>query len=149
MKFTWAHAAILIPILIVVVFTSVLIVSMSEDRQEQLVTEDYYAKELDYQSEIDNTENALGKGAVIEFQQEGSNFHLQLTGDFSPTECAGTVHFFRPSNEKLDVEIPLQLDSNGVQVIEGSTFQSGRYQIQINWELEGANYYLEKNVFIP
>jgi hypothetical protein len=74
---------------------------------------------------------------------------LQLTGDFSPTKCAGTVHFFRPSNENLDVEIPLQLDSNGVQVIEGSIFESGRYQIQINWELEGANYYLEKNVFIP
>ena len=71
MRFTWGHAAIAIPVTIVVVFTTVLIISMSDEHKTELVTEDYYAKELAYQDEIDQ-----GRNAASHSTGDHSNFRI-------------------------------------------------------------------------
>lgn len=148
MKFTWGHAAIVIPVVIVVVFTTVLIVSLSEEHQTELVTDNYYAKELQFQDQIDQTKNALLLSTEFLFDRMESNYVLSLTGDFNPSDVTGTVLAFRPSDSKMDFETVIDLDSNGTQLFPRSHFSNGQYQIQISWNVEGKDCYLEKNIFI-
>lgn len=148
MRFTWGHAAIAIPVTIVVVFTSVLIRSMADDKNTELVTEDYYAKEMQFQDQINRTKNALELNTQIDWVKADNNWELKLTGDFDPTKATGEIHVYRPSDSKLDLDIPLELNNTGRQMISGKNFKKGKYQIQVNWMVEGAECYLEKHVFI-
>ncbi len=148
MKFTWAHAAVAIPITIVVVFTSVLIRSMSDEKKTELVTEDYYAKEIQFQDQIDRTKNALILKTELKWEKIGVNWELGLKGDFNPDEALGTLTIYRPSDSRLDFEEPIQLDSNFKQLVSGDKFKKGKYQVQVRWIGKGLDCYLEKNIFI-
>ncbi len=148
MRFTWGHAAIAIPVTIVVVFTSVLIRSMADDKNTELVTEDYYAQEIQFQDQIDQTKNALELNAQLNWTKVGANWRLDLNGDFESIDAEGEVYFYRPSNSKLDVTIPLDLDDVGQQMISANNFERGKYQVQVKWNIDGKECYLEKNIFI-
>jgi len=148
MRFTWGHAAIAIPVTIVVVFTSVLIRSMADDKNTELVTEDYYAQEIQFQDQIDQTKNAQELNTRLNWSKVDANWQLDLTGDFESTSAEGEVHFYRPSNSKLDITIPLELNDSGQQMISANNFEKGKYQIQVKWNIDGTECYLEKNIFI-
>jgi hypothetical protein len=148
MRFTWAHAAVAIPITIVVVFTSVLIRSMSDEKKTELVTEDYYAKEIQFQDQIDRTKNALILKTVLEWNKIGENWQLGLKGDFNPNNAVGSLTIYRPSDSTLDFEVPMELDTNFTQLVSGKNFKKGKYQIQVRWTVNDLDCYLEKNVFI-
>jgi hypothetical protein len=148
MRFTWGHAAIAIPVTIVVVFTSVLIRSMADDKNTELVTEDYYAKEIQFQDQIDRTKSALELNTKIDWVKVDANWQLILLGDFDPTMVKGEIQVYRPSDSKLDLIIPLGLEADGTQLISSKNFQKGKYQIQVKWTVDGADCYLGKNIFI-
>ena len=148
MKFTWAHAAIAIPITIVVVFTSVLIRSMSDEKKTELVTEDYYAKEIQFQEQIDRTKNALVLKTNLEWNKVGENWQLGLKGDYDPELAEGTLTIYRPSDSSLDFDVPMVLDVNFNQMVSGKNFKKGKYQIQVRWTANDLDCYLEKNIFI-
>ena len=80
MRFTWGHASIAIPVIIVVVFTSVLIRNMADDKKTELVTEDYYAQEIQFQDQIDHTKNALILKTDLLWKREGDQWILGLNG---------------------------------------------------------------------
>ena len=148
MRFTWGHAAVAIPVTIVVVFTSVLIRSMSDDKKTELVTDDYYAKEIQFQKQIDRTKNALLLNTVLTWKRNGDNLVLGLKGDFNPKLLTGELTIYRPSDSKLDFVVPIVLNEEGEQFVATSRFKLGKYQIQVRWNVEGKDCYLEKNIFI-
>lgn len=148
MRFTWGHAAIAIPATIVVVFTTVLIMSMAEDRKTELVTDDYYAKEIQFQDQLDRVKNALAFETDFTWEKEGSYWVLGLTGNYDIEEIEGSLTLFRPSDSKLDFEIPMQLDSNYQQRVPAALMVNGKYQLQVLWKVGDKECYLEKNIFI-
>ena len=148
MRFTWGHAAVAIPVTIVVVFTSVLIRSMSDEHKTELVADDYYAQEIQFQQQIDRTKNALLLNTTLTWEREGNQWVLGLTGDYDPLEIEGELTVFRPSDSRLDFIVPIKMDENGKMNVPASKFKNGKYQIQVRWNVEGKDCYLEKNVFI-
>ena len=148
MRFTWGHAAIAIPVTIVVVFTTVLIRSMADEHKTELVTEDYYAKEMAFQEQIDQSKNAAELNSELLWASNRDYFTLSLAGDFSKENAEGTVYIYRSSDSSLDFEVTLELDSIGNQDFAFDKFKKGRYQVQISWTIDGTDCYLEKNIFI-
>ncbi len=148
MRFTWGHAAVAIPVTIVVVFTTVLILSMADKRKTELVTEDYYAKEIQFQDQLDRVKNALTLQTDFTWTKEGDSWVLGLKGDFDFQEIQGTLTLYRPSDSKLDFELPIVLDEQYKQRVSSSKFARGKYQVQVFWTVEGTECYLEKNIFI-
>tara|TARA_R110002050_G_scaffold297339_2_gene458623 strand:+ start:34614 stop:35063 length:450 start_codon:yes stop_codon:yes gene_type:complete len=148
MRFTWGHASIAIPVIIVVVFTSVLIRSMADDKKTELVTEDYYAQEIQFQDQIDHTKNALILKTDLLWKREGDQWILGLNGDFAPGELTGELTVYRPSDSNLDFKVPILLNEKGQMSIPNARFKNGKYQIQVKWNVAGKDCYLEKNIFI-
>lgn len=148
MRFTWGHAAVAIPVTIVVVFTSVLIRTFADDKKTELVADDYYAQEIQFQQQIDQTKNALVLKTELLWERDGDQWILGLNGDYSPSEVSGELTVFRPSDSSLDFTVPIVLNENGIMSVPANRFKNGKYQIQVSWKVEGKDCYLEKNVFI-
>lgn len=148
MRFTWGHAAIAIPTIIAIVFTTVLIKAISLKGRAELVVDDYYAKEIGYQKNIDDTQNGQDVNLKLELITTPI-LGITLSADKSLAYASGSLNMFRPSNKQLDFEMNLVLDSAQFMKLPESKLQTGAYQIQIQMEVDGQSLYIEQNVFIP
>lgn len=145
MKFHWGHGILIALILIVITFSTALVLSFSDEKDHQLVTEDYYAKELAFQNQIDRSNNAKRAGYTLEVNQEESGLTISIEG-LNTTITEGTAALMRPSDESLDVT--MKLSPRGNCVFEESRLKRGKYSLAVSWEQGDTPYLLEKQVFI-
>ncbi|MEM9895880.1 MAG: FixH family protein [Bacteroidota bacterium] len=108
-----------------------------------LVTEDYYAQELQYQSKIDQLKNARELG--IEFKVSQVKDSIQLT--FPLEIVAGNVHFYHPSTKAYDRRFALTL-KDGKQLFDRKQFIAGNYRVNIAFQKGGKEYLQESKFFI-
>jgi nitrogen fixation protein FixH len=113
-----------------------------------LVTENYYAKELKYQDEIDKQNNYASLEHEIQFIATGSSVTFKFPGKFITSEIKGEVHFYRPSNSSNDIIFPLELNNFGEFVIPTNSLKKGFWKIKLNWELKEEKYFREEKIFI-
>lgn len=132
-------------------FVSIIIfmVVLSMNQKIELVSKDYYAKELQYQDKIDEMNNANALSETVENMITSDGVTLTFPSDFKSTSVKGEVLFFRPSDASKDYKTKLQLNENLQQIISSNNLSSGMYKMQISWNAENKNYFTEKVIVIP
>ena len=143
MKLNWGTslAAIYVSFMILMLF----LVYKSRQHDVNLVTPNYYQKELDYQSEIDAQTNANHLAEKVTVKYDGTQIVLKLS-DFG-SDATGKVVLFRPSDHKLDKIFPLKLaDSKMVIPTEG--LRKGVWDVKVAWESDGKKYQFKESVFL-
>ncbi len=146
MKFHWGHG-ITLGIIGFVSFI-LMMVYLCVQQEFDLVTEDYYQQELQYQQRIDNTENASAFQKEVEWSKDEKALVLNFPEAMMSTLEEGTIQVFRPSDADHDLSIPLSPGEDGIQEIPLSRLIPGLYRLKIEWEKDGKGYYLEKEVYI-
>ena len=101
----------------------------------ELVRKDYYEQELKFQNELDGVARAATTGVNVSY----NSAKQMLTVSLPVNNSAGSLKFYRPSNERLDQEIPLAL-KDGVQSIDVRSFERGLWKIRLTWTSNGAEY---------
>ncbi len=140
----WGNGITITLILFVGLIATLVAISMRQNIG--LVAEDYYVQELAYQDQMDRIENGnnLSNKAHIEIDVEVGTMRLSIPDN----NLIGEVHFFRPSDAKLDKKYKLQLDKDGLQVFNIKDFKKGFWKVKINWSSDGKEYYSEQSVVI-
>lgn len=145
-KWNWGTGILLSIIIFMMILIGIVYVFMNQD--VDLVTQDYYGKELKYQKQIDkiNNTNEMGKQVGIALL---NNF-VQLTFPDSvfDKKASGTIYFYRPSGSKKDFSVPMAVSVNNTQVINAATLDKGLWRIKIEWGMDGRDFYSEKSVII-
>lgn len=116
-------------------------------RQEvNLVSKDYYSEELAYQEQIVrmNNVNQLDRKPAI---QKTGTF---LTIDFDQFDEIenGKLKLFRPSDPKKDRFYTLKASEENQQLIPIVDVAKGMYRAQMQWVMNGKEYFLEAVVEI-
>jgi hypothetical protein len=145
-KFSWGHGITLVLVIIIVGFTYVLF--MSFNKEFDLVAEDYYAKELTFQNEIDKRENALRADKRITTTFDKQHLILEFMG-VDNTLDSGTVKLFRPSSKELDMTFDMKLDTSQKLFIPFKKLRKGKYIVQADWTENQKGFYVEETVFVP
>ena len=112
----------------------------------ELVTEDYYKKEIQVQSDIDNTKNAneLKTKVVITSTTEGIT--VAFPNNLDSKKIKGKISLYRPSNQKLDFAIPIAL-SNFDLLIPKNNLVGGLWDISVEWTYEGKTYLNKEEIY--
>ena len=118
-------------------------------RKIDLVSEDYYTKELAYQSKIDEMKNADALTATISHTFTNTDLELQFQPEFKTKKLTGQILFFRPSDSSKDFEIQITLNEDGQQKIGLNKLSKGMYKMQISWKADNTPYFSEETVVIP
>lgn len=121
--------------------------AMSEN--VDLVTEDYYQKELQFEQQItkDNAARKLGASPTVNISAD--NVEIVFPDTLMQNPINGQVTFYRPSDSSKDFVVKLNPDTNGKQIISRSQFITGLYQVKINWNSSATDYYHEVALYIP
>lgn len=108
----------------------------------ELEYKDYYAKELDFQSQIDATRNAGALTAPIDYVIRDRSVQIVLPKEVVSESLKGTVHFIRPSDASKDKTISLMPGEDGIQMIDPG-FIKGVYKMQLSFNSKGKSYFKE------
>ena len=144
MKMNWGKG-IVITIIAFIGFIMYFVVSMLTDNKydHDLVTENYYQKELNYQKEINAAKNAelLKEKVTIEKTPEG--LKIIFPEQFNQKLLKGKVFLYRPSNKQLDFEIPVSTSKTYLLVPENRLLD-GRWNMKIEWQYNGKDYLIKE-----
>lgn len=124
-------------------FITVLVVMMINTKVD-LVTDNYYQKEVEFQDRIDESKNFndLDNPPSITLDNNNINFIFPTNNEFTNIN----VDFFRPSNEDHDKTI--RIDGNESFTLNKSDFEKGNYQIKLTFKLDSNTYLLTKEVYL-
>lgn len=140
MKINWGKA-IVIAFALFIIFIMYFVLKVQSDSKydNELVTEDYYKKEALTQGNIDkqNRANALSEKVVIKQLVEGIS--IDFPSNFNYKNIKGKVSLYRPSNQKLDFEVPISLSSSHL-LIPKSNLVGGLWDISVEWNYNGVEY---------
>lgn len=145
MKWNWG-TGIVVAIALFMSFILFLVIKMSTNDKysHDLVTEEYYAKEMLYQTEIDAEANTNNLKDEIISKKTNNGWLLIFPEELDPSKIKGKVLVYRPSNEKLDFELPLNLTHSSI-LIPKDNMLDGRWNITIDWTYNDTHYlYKEK-----
>lgn len=146
MKINWG-TGLVIGMLLFMGFIMYFVITMTTDDSysHDLVTEEYYKKELYYQEEIDAQTNYQALGDKITGKRTEEGWLLQFPSDVDQN-AQGTIKLYRPSNEGLDSELELKLDESGQQLIPGSRLVDGIWELNIQWAQDDRSYLYKESI---
>lgn len=112
----------------------------------ELVVEDYYQQELKVQGNIEKTQNANALEEKVTISKSEEGITVQFPTEFDFQNIKGKVSLYRPSNQKLDFEIPISLSTSHL-LIPKSNLVGGLWDITIEWEYNDVNYLNKESVY--
>jgi nitrogen fixation protein FixH len=111
-----------------------------------VVTENYYDKELKYQDQIDKVTRTRALKDAVEFSNTGKELVIKFPNVPDKNQSKDLISLYRPSDNTKDVKIPVLTDTSRTQIISIERLVKGYWKVQINWTSGGSEYYYE-NVF--
>ncbi len=112
-----------------------------------LVVEEYYKHDAQFGKEMQRSQNAqdLADKPKVVVTPEG--VVITFPDAFVPNKIKGNVSLYRPSNKKLDFEVPISLSSPTL-LIPKKGLVGGRWDINMEWQYEGKSYLTKETIYI-
>lgn len=115
----------------------------------ELVSDDYYERELVFQDKINEMNNANALPEKISHTMLPEGIQIQFPALFKNKKVSGEILFFRPSDKSKDHSTPIQLNGEAQQLIPKQLLSKGMYKMKITWAAEGISYFTEEIIVIP
>lgn len=107
----------------------------SKSQPVELVSKDYYQKELMYQDDINEINNAIEESLIPELSKEGSKLIVSIPTEQTITE--GVLHLYRPDDPSADQHFTMKNKLTGIP-IEG--IKSGRWEVKFRFQINKKWY---------
>lgn len=138
-KIVFAYIAFVLGITFMVIRSSI--------QKTDLVTTDYYAKELKYQDKIDEMNRTTSLSGLIKCEIRDAQLIIEFPKDFTGKKLEGELVLYCPSDEGRDVKKTFQVKDEPLS-LPLSSVKTGQYELHLNWKEGGLSYYFEKKIFI-
>jgi hypothetical protein len=118
-------------------------------QREDLVSTDYYEREIRYQSQLDsmNRSQSLATQAVVTF--EPAQQAIVITLPAAQTRGAiGSIQLYRPSDARLDRNVALALNAEGIQRLDARELRDGLWKVRVKWSAAGQEYFVDQPVIV-
>ncbi len=119
------------------------LVFLSYSQKVELVSKDYYTKELAYQKQIDAAKNAQAIQKDISFEFLPEKALIRMNHSVFKGNLHGEIIFYHVAESSNDVHVPLNLVNNEQEINTG-TFKKGTYRVMLTWQDDEKQYYVEK-----
>ena len=146
MKFNWG-TGIVLAFIAFISFIMYFVINMNTNKKydHDLVTDDYYKEELEFQKDIDKESNAKALSQNVSWEKVSEGIKIYFPENFDQENITGKVFLYRPSNKQFDFEIPISLSNHNL-LIPDSRLLDGRWNIKVQWQYNGKSYLYKKEI---
>jgi hypothetical protein len=126
------------------------LVVMACSQHEDLVSENYYDKEIRFQDQLDSLKRAqdLGGSASVIYEASGRRIRISLPQDQASQALTGRIELYRPSAATQDRVIPLKPDATGIQTLDAAGLSRGLWKVRVFWKCQQQEYSMDQVVKI-
>jgi len=122
-----------------------LMVFKSSIQKRDLVTPDYYAKELKYQQRIDAVKKTQALSAPVKYELINQQMLISFPKEFTGKSITGSILLYCPSDNNKDIEQAFSVSTNAY-TMQLPVNKKGLYEVQISWQADGISYYFENKL---
>ncbi len=119
----------------------------SSTQKTDLVTADYYNKELKYQDKIEEMNRVEALSEPVEFSIENNEVVIQFPKDFAGKLLTGEAVLYCPSDENKDVKDSFSVQDKPLKIVIPAQ-NKGLHELHLSWKDGAITYYFEKKIFI-
>lgn len=123
-----------------------LMVFKSSSQKTDLVTTDYYAKELKYQDKIDEMNRVAALSEPVGYAVKDNALIIKFPKDFAGKKLVGEVLLYCPSDENKDIKKHFSIQDELLQMPVPAS--GAVYELHLSWQDGGVTYYFEKKINI-
>jgi hypothetical protein len=136
--------------LVVFILGTVSLIVMACSQRMDLVSPDYYERELKFQGQIDSVERTHrgASHASVAYDAAGQCITVSLPPDLAGREVSGHIELYRPSTAGMDRTIDLAPDVKGVQRLDVKDLAPGLWKVRVSWTVERQDYFLDEKVVV-
>lgn len=135
-----------------IAFISVTIafVVMSTRQRTDLVTPDYYERDLLYQEQIDREQRTRAAQLQVGITHDPATGRLRiaLPAAHAVAQPRGTIHLYRPAAAELDREFELEVDGQGQQVLDAGNLAAGLWRVRVRWAIGELEFEADERLVI-
>ena len=145
-RFSWGTGIVLS--FVVFMSSTLAVVIYLMNQKVDLVTNDYYEKEIVYQEQIERIKrtNEISEKQIIKLN--GEFVSVNIPAAIKKEITTGVIHFYRPSDSIYDIKIPLIPDTAGVQIIPVRDLTKGLWMVKVNWKTNEEDFFTEKRIIL-
>lgn len=146
MKWNWGVGITLT----IIVFTiiSLLFIYFAFNQDINLVRDDYYEAEVQFNEKLETIKRTKKLTEELKIKLIPNFISLQFPTEIGDQEISGTIFLYRPSDEKLDFELPIEIDSSKNQLIPTDKMITGQWKIQVDWTADTNRYFNNKILMV-
>lgn len=146
MKISWGVRIAAVYIFFTIALLAAVFVFMNQD--VHLVTDDYYAKEIAFQQQIDKINRTKSLSEQLEIKPANGFVDFSFPRLFKSNEINGKIHFYRPSDDSKDFFTDVKVDSINSLEVATAGKEKGLWKVKVDWGAKGNSYYNEKIIII-
>lgn len=113
-----------------------------------LVSQDYYQKEIAYQTDIDQMNNTNQLSKELRFDYKSENQIVMLDFPKESIGSTGEIIFYRPSDARKDFTVKLDIAKVENQSIRVAKLDRGLWVVKVSWKKDGKGYYKEEKMVL-
>src|SRR5690606_23456427 len=146
MKINWG-TGIVLAFIAFISFIMYFVISMNvnEKYDHDLVIENYYQQELEFQNDINKQQKGNDLAENITYSKTDEGIVITFPEAFEPNLITGNVFLYRPSNKQFDFEMPISLSEHTL-LIPDERLLDGRWNIKVDWQYDGNSYVFKKEI---
>ncbi len=146
MKLNWGSGIAAVYILFMIGVLIMVYIFMNQD--VTLETDDYYAKGINYQTQIDKISRTSELPEQLLIEQVDDKINFSFPKIFPQNEIGGIIYFYRPSDDKQDFTKEIKLDAGMQQSFSALEIEKGLWKIKVDWFAKNNLYYNEKLIMV-
>ncbi len=146
MKWNWGVGITVTIIFFTII--SLLFIYFAFNQDINLVRDDYYEAEVQFNEKLETIKRTKKLSEELQIKLIPNYISLQFPTEIGTQEIKGTIFLYRPSDENLDFEIPISIDSSKTQLIPTKKMITGQWKILIEWTADTNKYFNNKILMV-
>lgn len=145
-NFNWGHGVIIGLGSFIAFILFMIFIFPNGQQNADMVSDDYYNDELNYQQVIDAKKNADLLKDSLQYQQLPTGIKINYPESITPD--SSKVHFdlYRTNDSNLDVKKDLNLDMQKSFTVPKQVLSPGSYTLKVKWTQDKKPYQIDYDV---
>lgn len=126
----------------------IFMVYLSMQQSNEMIDENYYSLEKDYQKLIDGQDalKSIQKESLL--TQNDSVIIIRMPSSSFQHIQNADIKFLKPDNQNLDISFQLTPNDSGYCFIPKSKLKKGVYKVRTQWTNDAKFYYSDEKLFV-
>ncbi|WBV59087.1 FixH family protein [Chryseobacterium camelliae] len=145
-NFSWGHGVVIALFAFIAFILSMLFLFPNGQKNSEMVTDNYYEEELQYQNVIDAKKRADDLQEKPIYSQNSAGIAVRFPKDYNNSNTTIKFVLNRTDDQNLDIKKSEQLDANQSILIPAKVLIKGNYTLRLMWTKDKTDYRMDYDV---